>query len=295
MVYNRPEQTGKICAGEINLKRKMDKGISNNDLLPIDFDPFAGPEIIRVVPAIEPQLEIWASCIIGGEDANRAFNESVSLLLQGEFNHAAMESALHDVIKRHDALRSSFSADGKQICIYKELPLQTFFEDLSKQNPDQQRSCITDFSKKDAETSFDLLNGPLFRVALFKLEENEHYLTITAHHIICDGWSLGIVMQDLSKLYSAYVKGQVLDLPPAYQFGNYAVQQLAFVQSTEYKKIEEYWVDQYRQSIPVLDIPTDYPRPVDRTYKSHRDDYPLNQELVLAIKKKWALNLVAAW
>ena len=149
----------------------MDTGITQNDLLPVDFDPFGGPEIIRVVPAIEPQLEIWVSCIMGGEDASRSYNESVSLRLSGTFNYDAMQFALRDLIDRHEALRSSFSADGKQICINKELPLHISFADLSTQNPDQQQSYITEFSKKDAEAPFDLLNGPLFRFAVFKISE----------------------------------------------------------------------------------------------------------------------------
>jgi len=262
----------------------LDTGITQNDLLPVDFDPFGGPEIIRVVPAIEPQLEIWVSCIMGGEDASRSYNESVSLRLSGTFNYDAMQFALRDLIDRHEALRSSFSADGKQICINKELPLHISFADLSTQNPDQQQSYITEFSKKDAEAPFDLLNGPLFRFAVFKISEKEHYLKISAHHIICDGWSLGIMLQDVSKLYSAYTKNETPHLPEANKFSQYALDQWAFSETEEYKNIVQYWVDQYKGDVPVLNLPTDFPRPSVRTYKSQRDDYALNRELVSAVK-----------
>ena len=260
----------------------------HNNLEPVEFDPFAGNEIIQVVPATEPQLEIWASYLIGGEDANRSYNESVSLLLTGTFNRNAMQLALEEITKRHDALRAAFSADGRQICIYKSLPLNLFFADLSDQNSQNQEAYINEFKKNDANSSFDLLNGPLFRSALFKLNEQEHYLTLTAHHAICDGWSLGIMMQDLSKIYSAYTKNSTPDLPAAPQFTKYSIGQSEFAKSEEYKKIEQYWVDQYSQSIPVMDIPTDYPRPTERTYKSHRDDYPLGKELVSDLKKMGA-------
>ena len=262
----------------------MNKGTTKSDLLAVDFDPFGGPEIVRVVPVIEPQLEIWVSCIMGGEDASRSYNEAVSLNLTGTFNYDAMRFALRDLLQRHEALRSSFSADGKQICIYKELPLHIFFEDLSKQNTEEQQSYITEFSKKEAETTFDLLNGPLFRFAVLKISDQQHYLKITAHHIICDGWSLGIMLQDLSKFYSAYAKNETPHLPEANKFSQYALDQLAFSETDEYKNIVQYWVDQFKDDAPVLNLPTDFPRPSVRTYKSQRDDYALNKELVSLVK-----------
>lgn len=252
---------------------------------PVDFDPFAGPELVRAVPAIEPQLEIWVSCLMGGEDANRSYNESVSLRLMGRFNLIAMETALKDLVQRHEALRSAFSGDGSKICVYKELPSKLFYEDLSSDNLSAQEQYIAEFSQRNAETSFDLLNGPLFRVALFKLGNEEHYLTLSAHHIICDGWSLGILMQDLGKLYSAYTKGEKPNLPEALHLSKYALEHWEFSHSQQYKKIEQYWVDQYRDNVPVLSMPTDFPRPAARTYKSHRDDYRIDEELVAAIKK----------
>lgn len=253
------------------------------DLVPIEYDPFEGPEIIRIVPAIEPQLEIWVSCMMGGEDSNRSYNESVSLQLSGVFDRTAMESALGDIPDRHEILRASFSSDGRQIMIYKALPLNLLYEDLSDIEPDLQRSRITEFAKKDADTSFDLLNGPLFRVALFKLSETEHSLKITAHHIVCDGWSLGIILSDISKLYSAYAKGEKPNLPEAYQFSQYAEDYLKFSETDKYKKNEKYWVDKF-SDVPVLNMPTDFPRPASRTFKSNRYDHEMDRHLVSLIK-----------
>lgn len=266
----------------------LDKDHMEENAMPVEFDPFAGPEIIRVAPAVEPQLEIWVSCAIGGDDANRAYNESVSLLLKGGFDQPAMEKALRDLLQRHEALRSAFSADGSQICIYKEIPLNLIYEDLSLQNAEQQQQFIKDFSAKDAATPFDLLNGPLFRFALFKLADEAHYLTLTAHHIICDGWSVGILLQDLSKFYSAYGSGIPASLPVAIPFSQYAEEQRAFSQSNAYAEIEQYWIDQYKEDIPQLEMPLDFPRPSVRTYKSRRDDYSLDTELVASMKKMGA-------
>jgi amino acid adenylation domain-containing protein len=254
------------------------------NLKPIDFDPFSGPEIVKAVPAIEPQVEIWVSCLIGGDDANRSYNESVSLYFHGIFNYEAMERSLQDLVKRHEALRSGFSADGKQLCIFKTGSPEYNFQDISSFELSKQKSFIDYFLKSNAQTPFDLVNGPLFKTTLFKLDDNTHYLTISAHHIICDGWSLGIIMQDLGKLYSAYAKNETPSLPEAPSFSKYAEDQKKFLRSEEYKIIEEYWIDQYAGEVPVLDIPTDYPRPKFKTFKSQRDDYSLSPELVKSIK-----------
>jgi amino acid adenylation domain-containing protein len=258
------------------------------NVTPVDFDPFAGPEIASVTAAIEPQLEIWASCMLGGDDSNRAFNESVSLLLTGPFHPAALEFALNDLISRHEALRAVFSADGMSLFIYKQVRAELLYEDLSFKNPLKQQQYLLAFARKNARTPFLLQEGPLFRSALFKLAENEHYLTLTAHHIICDGWSLGILMQDLAKLYSAYVRGEVPSLPEAFQLSQYAVEQQAFLSSNAYQSAEAYWVGQYQDHVPVLNMPTDFPHPFIRTYKSQRDDYPVDPQLVDALRKMGA-------
>ena len=258
---------------------------SNTHLVPVDFDPFQESEISQIVRTIEPQLEIWASCMIGGDDANRSYNESISLLLSGSFNLEVMKQSLRSLIERHDSLRSSFSADGRTLCIYQSLDPKIFFEDISDKNEVEQNDYLTEFSKKDAITVFDLLNGPLFRLAIFKLSDQKHYLTITAHHIICDGWSFGVIIEDLSKLYAAYLRGLKPNLPPAVQFAEYSAAQAAFEKTEEFKKAEQYWINKYSGKLPVLNIPTDFPRPTERSYKSHRDDFSLDMELVSAIKK----------
>jgi NRPS condensation-like uncharacterized protein len=178
------------------------------DISPVDFDPFAGPEIQLIAPATESQLEILTSCLIGGDEANCAYNESFSLLLTGQFNYDAMLRALQDITNRHQALRSAFSADGKYMCIYKELQLAVDYHDLSAQTAAGQQLFISNQNTQVALTPFNLVTGPLFKTTLIKLKEDEHLLTFIAHHIICDGWSIGIMMQDLSKFYSAYVKNE---------------------------------------------------------------------------------------
>ncbi|WP_121810367.1 non-ribosomal peptide synthetase [Mucilaginibacter kameinonensis] len=260
------------------------------DIIPVEFDPFAGPELIAIAPSTEPQLEIWASCIIGGNEANCAYNESFSLQLSGQLDQEAMLEALQEITNMHEALRSAFSADGKSICIYKELPLDFKFADMSGKSAEEQQSFITEQNNQNAFTAFDLVVGPLFKVQLIKLDENEHRLTFIAHHIICDGWSIGIMMQDLSKLYSAYAQGEYIELSEASSFSNYSNEQSLFTDSQEYKNNEQYWLDEFKGSNYQLDLPADLPRPAVRTYKSNRLDFDLDKHLASALKQLGKTN-----
>ncbi len=256
-----------------------------HELKSIEFDPFDGPEIELIAPATESQTEIWASCLIGDDAANCAFNECFSLWLTGALNAEAMQNALHEVVNRHQALRMIFSADGASVCVLKSTTVAFEFENISFESETQQQKAIEDFNKKSVTTPFDLINGPLFKVRLFKLSENQHLLTFVAHHIVCDGWSIGIMMQDLSRLYSAHTKGEYISLKKAPLFSDYALSQIEAENSAEFKETENYWVKQFEGSNHLLELPVDFPRPAIRTYKSRREDFILNAELADAVKK----------
>lgn len=255
------------------------------DTKPVEFDPFAGPEIALIAPATEPQVEIWTSCLIGGEAANCAYNECFSLLLTGVFNADAMKHALQQLVDMHEALRSAFSADGKSICVFKNQVLDIDFKDLSQVPANDQQAFVDDYNTRLVSKPFDLVNGPLFKAAIFKYSESEHLLTFVVHHIVCDGWSIGIMMQDLGKLYSAYAQNADVQLPPAPSFAQYAIKQLKYTESAENKETEQYWLDQFMGSGHLMDIPTDFPRPSLRTYKSHREDLILDGPLTTEVKK----------
>lgn len=263
----------------------MVKNIAPQEYTTVDFDPFIGPEIIAVAPATESQKEIFISCLLGGDSANRAFNESISIKFTGILHKEALENALRDLTDRHEALHSAFSGDGKQICILSDPASDLDYKDISPFTTAQQEEIISDAVYSEALQVFDLLNVPLFKVRLLKLSENEHYLTITAHHIICDGWSLNIILQELGKLYYSHIHNTFADLPEAISFSRYAREQQIFYESDEYKQIENYWVNQYKDNVPVLHLATDFPRPALRTYKSNRIDYKVNSDLTRELKK----------
>ncbi|RYU91300.1 non-ribosomal peptide synthetase [Mucilaginibacter terrigena] len=251
---------------------------------PDEFDPFAGPEILLVAPATEPQTEIWTSCLIGGNDANCAYNDSASIVLTGTFDKDAMMKALQALSDRHEALRTVFSADGANIIVYNNPEINVEYHDLSLQDDEQNKLFIKNYNRQLAITPLDLVNGPLYKAAILKLSYDEHYVVLLMHHIVCDGWSVGIIMQDLSKLYSAFAQNETPNLPPAPQFSRYAIEEIEASRGAEHQATEKYWVDQYIGSNHLLDLPTDNPRPSPRTYKSNRADFSLDAALVNDLK-----------
>lgn len=268
----------------------------------VDFDPFAGPRLIKVIPTTQPQIEIWLSCIIGGEDANRSYNESISLKLRGKLNQTALQEAINILQQRHELLRATFSADGKSICIYEPFPVKQTYRDISDVNPQNQQDEIDKIHQADAESAFDLVHGPLLRVYLIKISDQEHILKISAHHIICDGWSFGILLENLSTIYNSSINQETLILEEPIPYSQYALETQQHITSSDYSKMENFWLNQYESDVPVLNLPTDNIRPQIRTFKSQRTDFQVPKSTIdslkgLGLKKKASLItiLIAAF
>jgi len=251
----------------------------------VSFNPFAGPKIEKVIHTTASQAEIWIGCALGGEDANRGYNESVSLILKGELNKDAMESAIQSLVKQHESLRSAFSTDGQFMTIFDELIILPFFQDISSLTISEKQNKVTEYLSGDANYIFDLVKGPLLKVGLLKLSKVEHQLVITAHHIICDGWSMGIMLQDIGRFYTAFIHGKTPEISKPETFSSYADEQQEFTDSEEFKKIQKYWLKHYETSVPTVTMPTDFPRPEIRTFKSNRLDFPISNDLVADLKK----------
>ncbi|HMR83130.1 MAG TPA: condensation domain-containing protein, partial [Niabella sp.] len=253
----------------------------------VDFDPFSGDTIEKIVPATEPQKEIFASCILGGEDANLAYNESLSLFFTGKLNEDALRKSVAELEFRHESLRATFTEDGSKMIIYESRSLQLYYQNLETLDTSAQQSAVEKYNNDDARLAFDLFNGPLIRGALFRLNTEKHILTLTAHHIVCDGWSFGILLEDLSKLYNAHCSGLLSPVKPLL-FSDYVISSLQYEQSGEYQDTLNYWKKEYEGEIPVFEIPPDFPRPALRTYKGRRDDFILASDSAALVKKTGA-------
>jgi amino acid adenylation domain-containing protein len=257
---------------------------SQSKLIAVDFDPFATGTQFLTAPATASQTEIWLSVQMG-DAANCAYNLSQSLRFTGELDLAAVRSALQQLVARHEALRTTFSTQGESLCIATELQIEIPTIDLSSLTSLARDSKLAEILTADVNQPFDLISGPLFRSQIIKLAECEHLLLVNAHHIICDGWSWKIVIEDLSHLYAAACQGIAANLPIAEKFSEYATAQLAAAQQPETMETEAYWLAQFADSVPIVDFPTDRPRPTLRTFNAARLDWDLDPELVNRLRQ----------
>ncbi|MDR3445562.1 MULTISPECIES: non-ribosomal peptide synthetase [unclassified Dyella] len=252
----------------------------------VDYDPFAGAALARVVPATAPQREVWLASTLEPE-ASLAYNESVSLRLHGDLSVEALQTALRQLPERHEALRATFASDGGELCIAAELDLPCPLRELSWLGPDEQQAEIEATLARVVSEPFNLDTGPLVRAEVLRLSSQEHLLVFTAHHIVCDGWSFGVIVRDLAALYAQQI-GKGEELPPADVFADYALAEADHTQSAAGKDDEAYWLARFANATPSLDLPTDHPRPRQRSFHSRREDLSLDASLVADIKRMGA-------
>jgi amino acid adenylation domain-containing protein len=249
------------------------------------FNPFEGPTVERIIYTTQSQAEIWIACKLGDIDANRAYNESVSLILKGNLNKEAIQNAIQNLVERHESLRSVFSTDGRFMTVFEYRSVDIDYQDLSELSVIEKEKTLKNYLLTNANAVFDLVKGPLFKVGLIQFSETEHHLILTAHHIICDGWSIGIMLEELGSLYSAYILNTNHNLPKPESFCEYADAQQAYLVSDSHKANENFWLNQFKDLVPQLTLPTDFPRPQIRTFKSERLDFSMKPELLDALKK----------
>ncbi|MCF1750135.1 non-ribosomal peptide synthetase [Mariniradius sediminis] len=247
-------------------------------------NPFEGPAIEKVGGLVDAQKEVWLSCILGGKEANLSYNQSISLDLQGRLDLDCLEKACYGLVERHEALRMAFAPNGKQFILYEEMPIPFQKEDYSSLDADSQRNALSTFLEGEVLRVFDLQQGPLIHFSLLKFSESHYHFTITAHHLIADGWSLGLLMEEISQQYNAFVSGQEPTLPQPMPFSQYAAEMETYSQSEAYQETERYWVEKFTPVPSQLELPTDRPRPKERTYNAQRDDFHLPQDLVDGLK-----------
>ena len=250
----------------------------------VDFDPFADGELLLTIATTESQKEIWASVQME-RNANCAYNESQTLRFKGDLDVQALQFAINQLVQRHEALRTTFSPDGINLCIAATLQIDVPFLDLSGVELSERDRKIADLRHYAVSDPFDLEHGSLFRAQIIRLSALDHLAILTAHHIICDGWSWAVLMPDLGNLYSAMKHGKTSNLDEPELFSEYAIALEEAEDSEETQATVDYWLQQFSGTVPVLDLPTDRPRPPFRTFDSAREDWQLSPELVSSLKQ----------
>ncbi|HJV53960.1 MAG TPA: amino acid adenylation domain-containing protein, partial [Noviherbaspirillum sp.] len=254
------------------------------ELTPVDYDPFAGSDLARVIPTTEAQREIWLADQLG-RDASLAYNESVSLRLNGRLDVPSLERALQMLQCRHEMLRATLSGDGMHMLISSETNLPVPQIDLRDLDAGAQVQALERLRTGAVESPFDLVNGPLFKASVVVLGNECFELILTAHHVVCDGWSFGVLVREMMRLYAGFAAGRAVNLPPADSFAEHALAQLDAGQQSAAEDDCRYWVALYDASVPVLELPADRPRPAQRSFQSRREDVLLDKPEVDKLKR----------
>jgi non-ribosomal peptide synthetase component F len=210
------------------------------------------------------------------EPGSATYNIATAVRLTGELDVASLQRALSEVVRRHEALRTTFpmvdSAPVQRISPSQpfELPLLDL-SGLAEQERELER-----FATEEARRPFDLAHGPLFRVKLVRVAENEHTLFAVMHHIISDGWSLGVLIREVATLYDAYSRGRENPLPElTIQYADYAAWQREWLSGEVLENQLAYWRDHLAGAPTVLDLPTDYPRQAMQTFNGTHQSFRL--------------------
>jgi amino acid adenylation domain-containing protein len=213
---------------------------------------------------------------------NGAFNTPAAVLLNGALDQKALEQSFNEIVKRHEALRTTFrmAADRIVQVVDSARPLNVSLVDLNALTEDERRAESLRISAAESVQSFDLANGPLFSIMLLRLTEFQHLLTLTIHHIAFDGWSLGVILTDFAHFYTKFVTGTSLELPALpIQYGDYAYWQRQTLTGELWDEHLSYWRRQLEHAPTMLDLPTDRPRAAVQSFRGASKSFALSNSL----------------
>jgi acyl carrier protein len=228
------------------------------------------------------------------EPGNPVYNLPVAVRLSGPIDVAALERSLAEVVRRHEALRTSFPlVDGRPaqvICPNGEIANLGFGTlpviDLSSLPEADREAEARRLCEVEAQRPFDLAAGPVFRILLLRLGEQQHILAATMHHIVSDGWSMEIFVSEVTLLYQAFASGRpspLAELP--IQFADFALWQRETLTDEVLEHQLTYWRQQLGEYVPELKLPTDRARPATQTFRGARHILTLQTDFAESLKE----------
>ncbi|ELP56284.1 tubC protein [Microcystis aeruginosa TAIHU98] len=232
------------------------------------------------LPLSFAQARLWFLYQLEG--ATGTYNMTGALSLSGSLQVEALKQALGAIIQRHESLRTSFqTVDGVPVQVIDPKPIW----ELTMVNLEGKEAAAEKLAYAEAQTPFDLTKSPLLRVTLLKLQPEKHILLINMHHTISDGWSIGVFVRELSHLYGAFVAGKEPTLPTLpIQYADFAVWQREWLQGKVLGTQLEYWKRQLADAPPLLELPTDRPRPAIQTFQGKTERFELDRKLTQELK-----------
>ncbi|MDD2050654.1 amino acid adenylation domain-containing protein [Pseudomonas putida] len=247
------------------------EGVNLFDVAPVfKRDP---AEPLKLSYAQERQWFLWQL-----EPHSAAYHIPAALRLRGALDLSALQRSFAVLVARHESLRTHFTQVEGQTrqLIAADLAIDLKVQLIGACSEAQVRALV----EAQVQQSFDLQTGPLLRVSLMQVSEQEHVLVLVQHHIISDGWSMQIMVQELVACYQAFAQGLTPQLPPLpIQYADYALWQRSWMEAGERARQLQYWTAQLGSEQPVLELPLDHSRPASQSYRGGRVDVPLGLAL----------------
>lgn len=221
------------------------------------------------------------------QSGSASYNISAGIRLRGALDVEALRMSFDEIVRRHEVLRTTFVTDegqGRQVINeHQRWELPTI--SLEPLSPEEQEDVIKARFKGDAHTSFDLINGPLLRTRLIRLSSTEHVIIVSMHHIISDGWSMGVFIQEMALLYDAYRQDKPSPLQELrIQYSDYSLWQREWLAGDRLERQLSYWKTRL-DGVPILELPTDYQRPPVHSYQGKNIRFELGEELTTSLNQ----------
>jgi amino acid adenylation domain-containing protein len=282
-VVSRIRETFRV---EMPLRRLFEAptvaGLAEN----IEAGRMAGPQAPAIVPVPRDgelrlsfaQQRLWF--IDRLEPGSSVYNFPAAVRLKGPLNVVALTQSLNEIVRRHEALRTTFAiVDGRPVqVIAPTLTIRLPIVDLRELPETERETEVQRLATNEAQRPFDLAEGPLVRATVLRLGENEHVGLLTIHHIVTDGWSAGILIREMAVLYDAFCSGRpspLSELPV--QYADFAHWQRQWLQGEVLETQITYWKQQLLGAPQLLELPADHPRPAVQTFRGAHQSVLLPQ------------------
>jgi amino acid adenylation domain-containing protein len=269
MIFEAP--TVKELAAGVQQKKRIGLSAGSAPITPADRN--------QPTPLSYAQQRLWF--IDQLEPESEAYNLPTATRLTGNLNFIALEQSFNEVVRRHEILRTTFQSQGERPVqvIGAAEPASLSVVDLSGLSHDQREFMARQLATEESRRPFDLTRGPLLRVRVMRLSEADHVLTLALHHIITDGWSIGVLVNEVKTFYGAYANGQVSTLPELkIQYADYAAWQREWLRGGVLEEGLSYWRRELSGKLPALNLPVDRPRST-ASFKGANQTYLMSKEL----------------
>ncbi|HJT26990.1 MAG TPA: condensation domain-containing protein, partial [Pyrinomonadaceae bacterium] len=265
---------------ELLVRMLKEKGISVRPRLTIPRRTTSDPS-----PLSYAQQRLWFLDQL--EQGNSSYNMPVAVRLMGRLDIKALERTLNEIVQRHEVLRTTISViDGQPMQVV--APARTIrlsILDLSKLDKTAREAELKLIVSQEGQYAFDLSFEPPLRVRLLRLEKEEHIVILTMHHIISDGWSIGVLIREINALYRAFSTRQDSPLMElSIQYADYAVWQREPAQEAAIKQQLDYWKQRLADAPSLLELPTDRPRPPLQSFRGARVNFALSSGIAETLK-----------